>query len=85
MLFATKQAVDRLAEVLSFQIPQGHVDGGHGRDCDRRAAEIHRFAMHFLPQPLGFQWVFADQKLPQATRNIMAEWGIDDRFDHFGL
>ena len=41
--------------------------------------------MHLLPQPIDLQRIFADQKLPQPTGDVVAEGGIDDRFDHLGL
>ena len=48
------------------------------------AAKIHRPAMHFLPEPLGLQGVFADDDFPQAAGDVMAERGVDDGLDHLG-
>ena len=70
--------------MLALQVPQGHVDGGHGGDADRSAAEVHRAAIHLLPQPLGFQRIFADEDFAQAAGNVVAERRVDDRLDHLG-
>ena len=85
VLAAAEQSMDRLAKVLSFQVPQRHIDRGHGGDGDRRAAEVERAAVHLLPQPLGFQRVFAQEHLAQPAGDVVAEGSIDDGFDHFGL
>ena len=82
--FAAKQPMDRLAEMLSLEIPQGHVDGGHRGDRHRRAAEIDRPGEHLLPQPLGLERVLADQQLAQSAGDVVTERGIDDRLDDFG-
>ncbi len=84
MLLAPQQAMDRLAEVLAFDIPQGQIDGGHGRDGDRAAAAIHGAAIHLLPQPLGLQRVLADQQRSQPGGHVVAERSVDHRLDHFG-
>ena len=51
---------------------------------DRRAAEVHRAAIHLLPQPLGLQRVFAQHDLPQPAGDVVAERRVDDRLDHLG-
>ena len=76
--------MDRLAEVFSLEIPQGHVDGRHRSDRHRRAAEIDRSRQHLLPKPLGFERVFADQQFAQPTRNVVAERRVHDGLDDFG-
>ena len=67
--------------MLALQVPQGHIDGRHRGDRHRRAAKIHRAAEHFLPQPLGFQRMLADEQFAQAAGDVMAEWRIDNGFD----
>src|SRR5207244_13007581 len=48
------------------------------------AAAIHRLAVPLLPHALAFQRVLANQELPQSTRDVVAERGIDDRLHHLG-
>ncbi len=81
--FAAQQAVDRLPEVLPLQIPQSHIDGRHRRDRDRGPPEIDGAGQHLLPQPLGFERVFADQEFAQSAGDVMAEGSVDDRLDDF--
>ena len=50
----------------------------------RLAAEVHRPAVHLLPQPLVLQRVLADEQLPQAAGDVVAERRVDDRLDHLG-
>ena len=84
MLLAAEQAVDRLAERLALQVPQSHIDRGHRGDADRRAAEVHRAAIHLLPEPFVVERVLADQKSPQPAGDVVAERGVDDRLHHLG-
>ena len=84
MPFAAEQPVDRLAEMFPLEVPQGHVDGSHRGDGDRRAAKVHGPVVHFLPQPVGLERVLADEQLPQPAGNVVAERSIDDGLDDFG-
>ena len=85
MLLPAEQPVDRLAKMFAFEIPQRHVDGGHRRDRDRRAAKVHRLAMHLLPQPVGLQRILADQDFSQPASNVVAERRVDNRLDDLWL
>ena len=75
--------MDRLAKMLALDIPQGHVDRAHSGDANRRAAKVHRAAVHLLPEAVRLQRVFPDDDLSQPTGNVMAEGRIDNRFDDF--
>lgn len=83
VLLAAEQPVDRLPEHLAFQIPQGHIDGGHRGDADGGAAKIHRLAVHLLPQPFVLERVLADEQVPQPAGDVVAERSVDDGLDHF--
>src|SRR5262249_46126825 len=37
---ASQQAMNRLTEVLSLEVPEGHIDRGHGGDRDSLASEV---------------------------------------------
>ncbi len=73
VLLAAEQPVDRLAKVLALEVPEGHIDGGHGGDRDRRAAKVQSAAVHLLPQPLGFQGILAEQQLAKPAGDVVAE------------
>ena len=77
--------MDRLLEELSLEVPQGHIDGRHRGDRDRRATEVHRAAVHLLPQAFGLERVLTNQQLSKAASDIVAERSINDRLDDFGL
>src|SRR5437016_14574231 len=52
--------------------------------CALPISEIHRAAIHFLPQPLVRQRVLADDDLPQSAGDVVAEGRVDDGFHHLG-
>ena len=55
-----QQAIDRCPEPLPLQVPEGDVDGPHGRE-ERGAASPAPGVIHRLPVPLRTRRVFADQ------------------------
>ena len=83
MLFATQQAVNRLLKKFALQVPQGHIHCSHCRNAYPSASEVHRAAIHLLPQTFSLQWIFTHQQQPQTTRNIVTERRVDDCFDDF--
>jgi hypothetical protein len=82
-MFSSQQRMDGHAELFSLQIPKRHVDGAHGSDGDRGAAEIHCPAQHELPESLGFKRVFPLQDLAQAAGDVVAEGRVHDGFNDF--
>jgi len=70
-------------KMLSLQVPERHVDGCHGGDRDTGPAEVHRVAIHFLPETFCFERVLPDQQLAESTGDVMAVGSINDGFDDF--
>src|SRR5262249_4104269 len=84
VLLSAEQAMNRLAELFAFQVPKRHVHGAHGGNGHRGAPEVLGAPIHFLPESLGLERVFAEENLAEAAGDVVAERGVDDGFDHFG-
>ena len=76
--------MDRLAVMLSFKVPEGHVEGTHGGDRHARATKVHGVAIHLLPKAFGFERVFADQQFTQAASDVVRVRSVDHGFYHLG-
>ena len=76
--------MDRFAKVFTLDIPQGEIDSRHGGNSYRGPSEVHRAAIHLLPQSFGFQWVFSDQNLAKAAGNVVTERCINNRANNLG-
>ena len=60
---AAQEAPHRNAQYLAFDVPQRHVNAGHGAGAYRaRHAMAHDGDLHFLPEPLYMLRVFTDQQ-----------------------
>src|SRR5439155_11955964 len=84
VLFAAEQAMNGLFEVFAFEVPQRHVHRAHRADGDGGPPEVHRAAIHFLPEPLRLERIFADQNFAQTAGDVVAERRVDDGLDDFG-
>ena len=60
---AAQQAPDRNPQYFAFDVPQRHVNAGHGTGAHRTGhAMAHDGDLHFLPEPLYMLRVFTDQQ-----------------------
>src|SRR5262249_25031700 len=85
VLLPAEELVDRLPERLALQVPQRDVHRGHRGDADGLPAEVHRAAIHLLPEALVLEGVLAKEELPQSAGDVVAERGVDDRLDHLRI
>ena len=87
---ATKKLIDRDSERLTLQIPERHIEGAQGVGLFP-SGRIEIRTIHGLPQAVGTERVFADQK-PRALLHGVAraafpntdEAGIGFHKDHIG-
>jgi hypothetical protein len=81
--FASKQLMNRGSGVLPFQVPEGQVNTGHGRDRNAPPSEVNAPFIHLVPQTFCVQRVLTNQQFPQAAREAVAERSINDSLSHF--
>ena len=69
-----KQLADRYIEGFAFDVPQGHLDAGHGATADDTGhAVTHDRAQHLMPDALDGEGILADNDGGQI---------FDSRLDH---
>ena len=72
--------MNRLAERLARDVPEGDVDAGDHLHPRALPAVIGEEAVHLLPEPLALQRILADQRRPQGLHADLPTGGrLDDR------
>ena len=69
--------MQRFSSCLPLDIPEGHVDGADGID-DGTAPPVHATPyVKFLPQPLGVEWVLANEHFLEAKAHGVGAGSLD--------
>ena len=75
--------MDGLLKVFSLEVPKRHVHCAHRANRHGTAAEVHRTAIHFLPEPFGLQRIFAQKNFAESAGDGVAVGRVNDGLDHF--